>query len=81
MDIEKAAVECYSSYAYATRPRAFTCRGTRRAVRSVESTWRTPGVIWFRVCTDQDEIATLAYDEDERAWIVIAPNCTEENPK
>jgi hypothetical protein len=65
------SVECYAGNAYPTEPRAFTFRGTRHRVEQVERTWRAPGALWFRVRTDQDQVFTLAYFEDEYAWMVL----------
>lgn len=42
-------VEAYSGYRYGERPRAFTWRGRRYEVLTVERRWRTPRGSWFVV--------------------------------
>ena len=64
-------VECYAGHAYPTEPRALVFHGMRRTVERVERRWRTPDARWFRVRTDQDEVFTIAYCEDEYAWVVL----------
>jgi hypothetical protein len=71
MGIEPVSVECYAGHAYPTQPRAFTFRGARRTVEQVVRTWRTPDAVWFRVRTNRNELFTLAYYEDEYAWVVL----------
>jgi len=72
MAVKRVAVECYAGHAYPTEPRAFTFRGARRIVERVERMWRTPGALWFRVLTAQNELFTLAYYEDEYAWVILS---------
>lgn len=81
MGTERVSVECYAGHAYPTEPRAFTFRGKRRIAERVERTWRTPGALWFRVITDQGETFTLAYYEDEYAWVVLSTNLAQEDQR
>ncbi|MDE3088760.1 MAG: hypothetical protein KGJ80_05190 [Chloroflexota bacterium] len=81
MDTERVAVECYAGHAYPTEPRAFTFRGARRTVVRVERTWRTPGALWFRVLTDRNELFTLAYYDDEYAWVILSIHSTQEDQR
>ena len=71
MGTEPVSVECYAGHAYPPRPRPFTYRGARRTVDQVVRTWRTPDAVWFRVRTNRNEFFTLAYYEDEYAWVVL----------
>ena len=80
MATEPVSVECYAGHAYPTAPRAFTFRGARRVVEQVERTWRTPGAIWFRVRVDR-EVFTLAYYEDEYAWVVLSTDAAQEDQR
>ena len=77
MVTERVAVECYAGHAYPTDPRAFTYRGARWIVEQVASTWRTPDAVWFRVVTEQNEWFTLAYYEDEYAWVILSTDVTQ----
>jgi hypothetical protein len=77
MATERVAVECYAGHAYPTEPRAFTYRGARRIVEQVTGTWRTPDALFFRVLTEQKESFTLAYYEDEYAWVILSPAVTQ----
>jgi hypothetical protein len=79
MGTEPVSVECYAGHAYPTEPRAFTFRGARHIVEQVIRTWRTPGAVWFRVRADHDDVFTLAYYEDEYAWIILSTDVTEED--
>lgn len=79
MATERVAVECYAGHAYPTKPRAFTFRGVRRIVKRVERTWRTPGALWFRVLTAENDLFTLAYYEDEYAWVISSTPLTQED--
>ena len=81
MDTEPVSVECYAGHAYPTQPRAFTFRGVRRNVEQVMRTWRTPGAIWFRVRAHDDAVFTLAYYEDEYAWVVLSTDAAEEDQR
>ncbi len=74
---ERVAVECYAGHAYPTAPRAFTYHGARRIVAQVTSTWRTPDALFFRVLTEQKESFTLAYYEDEYAWVILSTDVTQ----
>ncbi len=78
---ESVSVECYAGGTYPTRPRAFTFRGARRLVERVERTWRTPGALYFRVVTNQYERLTLAYYEDEYAWVVLSTDVAQEDQR
>ena len=81
MDNSHVAVECYAGGAYPTRPRAFTVRGARHIVANISRTWRTPDALWFRVCTEQAALFTLAFYDDEDAWIVLPDISPEEDQR
>jgi hypothetical protein len=63
-----ATVECYASYRYPERPRAFLWRGERVEVEEVEQQWRTPSGPAFLVRTADGRRFTLAYDEAADDW-------------
>ena len=81
MATSRVTVECYAGGAYPTQPRAFTTHGVRHIVTNITRSWRTPNAIWFRVCTEQATLFSLAFYNDEDAWIVLPGNSTEEDQR
>ena len=63
-------VECRSEVAYAERPIALYWLGQRLSVTEVLATWRIPGGVRFRVCTEGSQVFELDYDEADDAWKV-----------
>jgi hypothetical protein len=61
-------VECYSGHTYAQEPRAFTWRGRRYVVQTVERAWRTPEGPHFVVRTEEGNTYELTYDKVGDAW-------------
>lgn len=82
MSETEVTVEAYSGYRYGERPRAFTWRGRRYQVLSVERRWRTPQGLGFVVTaalqTGDCDLAAdnglsserweLVYDEVRDRW-------------
>lgn len=71
-------VETFSSFTYATEPRAFEFENTTHRVAQVIRQWRTPAQIHFYVRDEQNEFFELTYDEPTDAWHIRAfgKNCT-----
>jgi len=63
-------VECRSEVAYAERPVALHWQGQRLPVSEVLATWRIPGGMRFRVCTEGGQVFELDYDEADDEWRV-----------
>ncbi len=61
-------VECHSEHTYAQRPVAFYWEGQRQEIKQVESEWRKPGGICFRVLTEEGSRFVLCYDELKDDW-------------
>lgn len=62
-------VEAYSGYRYGERPRAFTWRGERYQVLSVERRWRTSqgyGFIVRAACRSTDDAVLKEAGDEER---------------
>jgi len=83
------AVEAYSGYRFAERPRAFTWQGRRYQVLDVERRWRTPTGVGFMVTTALPsegigpagagesrpiERWELTYDEVQDTWHICRAN-------
>jgi hypothetical protein len=65
-------VECHSEYKYAQRPVALHWEGKRLEIEQIETTWRSPVGIFFRVCTSKG-IFELTYDPNLDTWKIIQP--------
>lgn len=63
MNEEIVHVECYAGHRFASEPRAFEWQGQRWLIARVESTWRTPEGLGFRVQTDGGRRFELWYQE------------------
>ena len=63
-------VEAYSGYTYGERPMALHWEGERLLVAEVESRWRDPSGVGYRVRTEDDRIFDLFYDETSSEWSV-----------
>lgn len=66
--MEQVAVECYSGARYAERPVAFTWRGKRLVVTSVERAWQTPDGPAFTIRTADGRRFELAYTSSNDQW-------------
>ena len=75
-ELEVVRVDCYSGHSYAQGPRAFTWRGERYVVITVERTYRTPAGPHFRVRTESGPRFELAYDERADEWLLAIINDT-----
>lgn len=64
------SVEAYSGAKYGEAPRAFTWRGVRREVVTIERAWREPQGPRFLVRTSGGRF-TLCYDEQSTVWTVV----------
>jgi hypothetical protein len=63
-------VECHSGYQYADRPTAIFWEGQRLEVVEILRLWRTPGMIYFRVITIDEQSFDLRYDEQADVWFI-----------
>jgi hypothetical protein len=63
-------VEAYSGYTYGERPVALHWEGERLLVAKVESRWRDPSGVGYRVRTEGDRIFDLFYNQTTREWSV-----------
>ncbi len=63
-------VECYSGYAYAQEPRAFTFEDERRTVIAVRKRWREPTGPCFEVLADDATVYVLVYNEIADQWLI-----------
>jgi len=64
-------VNCYSGYTYAERPESFLWEGEQYEVERIENSWLEPGERHFRVCTRDNRLFKLCYNEREDKWSVI----------
>ncbi|MFC1879816.1 hypothetical protein ACFLZW_07880 [Chloroflexota bacterium] len=63
-------VECRSNDLYADRPTALWWAGERLPVARILSRWRSPAGRGFRVCTPDELVFELFYDEAADEWRV-----------
>ena len=63
-------VRCYAGYRYAERPRALFWDGRWREITKIQSQTRTPEVITFLVCTEENQVFHLIYQEHQDEWLV-----------
>lgn len=61
-------VECHSGYKYADRPTAIFWQDQRLEVVDILGRWRTPGILYFRVITTNEQSFDLSYDEHADVW-------------
>ncbi len=68
MQENQIVVECYSSFEYAERPRAFEWREKRYQIAMILVNWRTPEGKCFLVQTSSREEFILCYKENSDLW-------------
>ena len=61
-------VNCYSGYTYAERPESFFWQGIKYEVEQVKKSWHEPRKKYFTVCTTDNKIFELCYNEVESYW-------------
>ena len=66
-------VECYSGHEYAERPSAVHWEGVRLQVTEIESSWRTPEGMSFRVRLQDGRACMLAYSALADSWTANWP--------
>jgi hypothetical protein len=64
----ETAVECHSGHTYAERPKAFYWKDTKFKVESIETAWRSPEGMHFRVKTQNGSKFELIYNEASLTW-------------
>jgi len=71
MGLDKIIVKCYSGYTYAERPQSFLWQGVEYTVEETEKEWREPGGRHFQVCTGDNKLFQLCYNEAEEQWSIM----------
>lgn len=69
--MNEVRVEAYAGQRYPERPTWVTWQGERRRVAEVESVWREPARVLFRVRLDDGQRLLLAYREATDEWAAI----------
>jgi hypothetical protein len=68
--MEDNLVECHSGHTYAERPIALRWEEERLEIIKIESRWRIPGGIRFRVQVEDGRVFELFYGELYDEWRV-----------
>ena len=63
-------VNCYSGHTYAERPKSFVWEEIEYEVEEVERAWQEPGERYFLVCTKDNKLFKLCYNETESHWSI-----------
>ena len=65
------SVKCYSGHTYAEEPRSFTWDGREYEVAKIEKAWIEPWKRCFLVCTGDNKLCQLCYNETDNRWSII----------
>jgi hypothetical protein len=61
-------VSCYSGHTYAERPQSFVWQDAKYEVEEIERAWLEPGQRCFEVCTGDNKLIRLCYNEMTKQW-------------
>ena len=69
--MDNPIVKCYSGHTYAERPQSFQWRGAEYEVEEIKKGWLEPGERHFPVCTKDNKLFQLCYNEAEEQWSIM----------